>query len=160
MLALSLPYQLDWTVGLGYMVVYSSHSKPLKTVTYRDVEGNEAYCAPLTVLSNTNQNVIEHLLGNMSIELISATPSTVTLRLTKSHPPVALADFANHKTFWLYDALDGNPDPDDPGNGNKRIINLAPGTYTLGAITTYYYVIPPVPHAFPSSSFSMVIRVQ
>lgn len=158
--SLSIPYILPWTVGLGYMIVYSDLSQVNRSITVKDTAGNEAFCAPLNILDNVTQGVIEKLQGDISVEVVSSGVSSIRLRLTRTHPAIVLGDFATCRMRWLYDALRGKPDPDDPTNANKTILELGPGTYTLGVITTYYFTLVTPNHAFPSSASSMVIRIK
>lgn len=156
--ATSIPYHLPWTVGLGYMLVWSELSNPVVTPTFRDNQGNEAYCAPLTLLDNVDMAVvIDRLIGDISIDVVATSQWTITLRLTRSHTPIVLADFADHTMQWLGVAATGSPDPDDPGNPDKTMLYLTAGTYTLGLKTNYFF--PGGVPVFPSSAFTMVISV-
>ncbi len=158
--ALSVPYVLPWTAGLGYMIVYSDLSQVNRSITVKDTAGNEAFCAPVNILDNVTQDVIEKLQGDISVEVVSSGVSSIRLRLTRTHAAIVLGDFATRRMRWLYDALRGTPDPDDPTNANKTILELGPGTYTLGIITTYYFTLVTPNHAFPSSASSMVIHIK
>jgi hypothetical protein len=158
MTAKTLAYKPVWTVGIGYMIVWSDLTDATKTATFKDIEGNEAYCAPLTVLDNSSMGVIEHLMGDIAIELISASTTRVYLRLTRSHPDILLSNFHEHSMEWLAAAATGTPDPADPANPDKTIIALGIGTHTIGMRTRYYY--PGGTVEYPSSAFTMVLKVQ
>jgi hypothetical protein len=154
---ITIPYKLIWTVGFGYMIVWSDLAQPVVTATFRDIEGNQAYSAPVTVLDNLTMNVVGHLIGTISVDVVSATPSVLTLRLTRSHPPISLTNFSTHTMNWLEGALIGLPDPLDPGNPDKTIISLGPGVHTIGLQTDYFY--PGGSTQYPSSAFTMVLEV-
>jgi len=156
--ATTIPYHLPWTVGLGYMQVWSDMTAPVVTPTFRDNEGNEAYYAPLTILDNVDMGVVvARYIGDISIDVLSTSQASMTLRLTRTHPPIALADYAEHTMEWLGAAAAGAADPEAPGNPNKVILTLAAGTYTLGVKTTYFF--PGGDPAYPPSAFTMVIAI-
>lgn len=155
--AISIPYRLLWTVGLGYMMVWSDLTSPIVTGTYEDVEGNKAFYAPLTILDNATHTVIEHLIGDLSVELVSATASLATFRLIRSHVPIVLANFREHTIDWLEAAAAGVPDPLDPTNPDTTIITLGAGVHTIGIKTTYYF--PGGTPAYPASAFTLAIKV-
>lgn len=159
MSAKSIPCKLPWSVGLGYLLVWSDPGRSVVTATFRDVEGNEAYSAPLTILDNLSQDIQEHLIGEIALEILSATPASVRLRLTRSHPPIGLLNFRDYEMEWLGVASDGEPDTDDPENSDKTIILLGAGVHTLGLKTTYYYPLSTPPSPYPSSAFTMTIKV-
>jgi hypothetical protein len=152
----SIPYKLNWTVGLGYMMVWSDPGDPVKTVTFKDIAGNEAYVSPIIILDNTTQDVVEQLIGDVAIDVVAASAEAVTIRLTRSHPPIFLGDYSNYSMEWLGDTATGTPDPYDPTNANKIVMTLSPGNYTLGVQTTYEY---PGVTVYPPSAFTMVINV-
>lgn len=158
MTAKTLPYKPLWTMGIGYMIVWSDLSAAVRTVTFRDIEGNDAFCAPLTVLDNSSMAVIEQMIGDIDIEFISASTTRIYLRLTRSHPDILLSNFHDHEMEWTAAATTGTPDPADPTNTDKTIIALAAGTHTIGMRTRYYY--PGGTLEYPSSAFTMVLKVQ
>lgn len=149
-------YKPHWTEGLGYMMVWSDPALLVKTVTFKDITGNEAYVSPTVVLDNISQNVMAYLVADLSLEVVTSSPGLATIRITRSHAPIGLADFSHHTMEWLDDAVGGTPDPDDPADPDKRILVLAAGNYTLGVKTSYEYVGVTV---YPSSAFTMVINV-
>jgi len=155
---ISIPYRPVWSAGYGYMLVWSDIEAPVVTATYRDIEGNEAYSAPLVALDNITMGVVELFMGDIAVEFVSATSASISLRLTRSHPPIFLANFAHHTMEWLEQATMGTPDPLDPLNANKTIITLGAGAHIVGLKTTYYF--PSGTPAYPSSAFTMVIQVQ
>lgn len=156
--ATTIPYHLSWTVGLGYMQVWSDLAAHVITPTFRDNQDNEAYYAPLTLLDNVDMGiVIARYIGDIDIEVISSSPASMTLRLTRTHPPITLADYAEHTMEWLETATEGTADPEDPGNPNKRILTLTAGIYRLGVKTNYFF--PGGDPAYPPSAFTMVIAI-
>jgi hypothetical protein len=155
----SIPYILPWTVGLGYMLVWSDVDTSNVTALFRDIEGNTAYCAPVTVLDNSSQAVIEYFVGDIEIELVSATVNAVELRLTRSHPAIGLLNFQNYTMDWLEAAAGGVPDLADPTNPDKIILSLTAGVHTIGLRTNYVNVSGTLPHLYPSSACTMVVSV-
>ncbi|MBE2289356.1 MAG: hypothetical protein IAE95_07360 [Chitinophagaceae bacterium] len=153
-----IPYKLPWTVGFGYMIVWSDLSAPITTATYGDIAGNTAYVAPVTVFDNTSNTVVAHLLGDIRIELVSSTNTNATLRLIRQHPPIALTNFSEYSMEWLGVASGGVPDPSDPENPDKTLVTLNAGLHTLGLKTTYMNTAAGV--IYPSSAFTMVITVE
>ncbi len=159
MSALSIPYILPWSVGFGYMIVWSDLTQPIVTTTFKDSEGNEAYAAPMTVLDNISQVVIEQFMGDIDVEIVAATNSSIILRLTRSHPPVSLTNFRNVSMEWLGEAVSSDPDPSDPENPDKCVVSLGAGTHTIGLKTRYVIEGSSSPAAYPASAFTMVIKV-
>lgn len=156
--ATTIPYRLPWTVGLGYMQVWSNMMAPVITPTFRDNLGNEAYYAPLTLIDNVDMGVvIARYVSDINIDVISSSPTSMILRLTRTHPPITLADYADHTMTWLGAAATGTEDPEDPGNPNKTILTLTTGIYTLGVKTAYFF--PGGDPEFPPSAFTMVISI-
>ena len=154
----SISTKLNWSVGLGYMMVWSDLSSLIKTVTFKDVKGNEAFIAPIIILDNLTQGVVEYLIGDILIETVSASPDAVTIRITRLHNTISLSDFSHHTMEWLGIALTcGTPDPDDPTNADKKIFTLTAGNYTIGVKTTYEQ---PGVGVYPPSAFTMVFNVQ
>lgn len=153
-------YKLPWTEGFGYMLIWSSLETGAPSIAVQDTSGNEGYYAPLYLLDNTSQALVATLIGDLQIEVVSASSASVTIRVTRSHAPISLLNFAEHTMEWLFDATGGMPDPEDPENTDKIILTLEPGNYSLGLRTTYYYPMT-TPHlAYPSSQRSMVISIQ
>ncbi|MBL7693061.1 MAG: hypothetical protein JNM41_15815 [Flavipsychrobacter sp.] len=155
---ISIPYKLPWTVGFGYMIVWSDLGAPITTATYSDIAGNTAYVAPVTVFDNTSNTVVEHLLGDISVELVSSTNTNVTLRFIRQHPPIVLTNFSTYSMEWLGVASAGIPDPSDPANPDKTVVTLNAGVHTLGLKTTYMNTAAGV--TYPASAFTMVITVE
>jgi hypothetical protein len=156
MTAKSIPYQLAWTVGFGYMMVWSPPAAPISTATFKDVEGNIAIVSPLIILNNVSQDLILYLIADIDVEVISSTSSDITLRLVRHHAPSYVPDFNNFTMSWLEAALDAIPDPADPSNDDVRILTVFPGNYTIGVETSYQHAFG---YVFPSSTFTMVINV-
>jgi hypothetical protein len=150
-----IPYKIPWVIFRGYMMIWSDLGVSERTATFADVEGNRAYASPLIVLNNDTQALVEFLVADMVVELVSAGHNTVKLRLIRSHASVAHTDFISHVMTWLHDAVGGSPDPMDPGNADKTVVTLSRGTYTFGVGTVYYNVLFP----YPASAFSMVVEI-
>jgi hypothetical protein len=150
-----LPYTIGWVAGRGLMMIWSDLTAPVKSATFVDSKGHEAFCAPVILLSNVAQNVLEYLIADISADIVSATGTAVTLRLTRRHSPIGLLDFVTHSMSWMYDATSGYPDPLDPGNTDKTILVLTRGTYKFGVATVYTNA----GTAYPPSAFSMVVEI-
>jgi hypothetical protein len=159
MTALSIPYRLAWTIGNGYMMVWSDLAPSIKTATFRDIEGNTAYAAPLFLLDNLTEVLIEYYMADIEMEVISVSTSSAVVRLTRSHPPVSIADYSDLHMSWIGEATSGTPDPDDPTNADKIILTLDAGTHTVGIKTSYQAIYSGVPVIWPPSAFTMVIGV-
>jgi len=156
---MSIPYVLPWTVGFGYMLVWSELSTLPVSCTFKDIEGNMAYAAPLTLLDNTSHTVMEDFIGDVVVEKISATIDGVTLRLTRYHAEIESVNMQDYSMEWLGVAVAGIPDPEDPLNEDIRLVTLASGVHTMGVKTTYYFPYTTPPHPYPSSARTMVIKV-
>jgi hypothetical protein len=169
-----IPYHLAWNASMGfaYRFVWNPPPALVKTVTFRDIEGNEAYISPVFAFDTAfaAQACIQYAVGNISAEVITATDTVATLRVFRSHPPIIWGGGVGvpPDTFlvtgqeWLGDAIGGIPDPDDPGNPDKVIITVPAGRYTVGVKTNYKWTdssTPPGGVAFPSSFRTMVIEV-
>jgi hypothetical protein len=148
-------YRLLWVTGRGFMLAWSDMGPGIKTLTFEDVRGNQAYAAPLIVLDNTTQIVEEYLIAALLVEVVSVTHNTATLRLTRSQPPVAHMDFLVHTMSWLNDAAGGTADPLDPGNPDKTILVLPRGTYTFGVGTLYHNGST----TYPASAVTEVVEI-
>ena len=159
MTAMSIPYKPTWISGSGYMMIWSDLTQSKKTVTFKDVAGNTAYVSPVILLDNASQNVIAYLLGGLLIESISATATSLVVRITRQHAPVSILDFTDFAMGWLEEATGGTPDPADPGNPDKIILTLGAGNHTIGVKTSYHGINAGVPFFFPTSAFTMVIGV-
>lgn len=156
---LSIPYEIAWVDHRDEMMVWSDIEEDPQTATFEDVEGNKAICAPVIIMNATANAVLDYMLASIRIDVVSATPETITLRLTKIHAAPYLAVFDTIIMDWLNDANVGSPDPADPTNVDKTIITLGIGTYTFGVKTNYTYTLPVPDVVFPPSVFTMVIRV-
>lgn len=156
--ARSVPFRIPWMPGTGNTMVWSDLANPDTTVKFIDSTGNKVYVAPVILFDYTSQNVYKYLMGDITIEAIAITESSVRLRLTKSHTPLTtdVADFY-HVDFIGIDLLPYGPtiDPDDPTNADKVILELPPGVYTFGVRTIYNKggVF------LPSSAFTQVIEI-
>jgi hypothetical protein len=153
--ALLLAYSLDWVVGRGFMLAWSDMAMSVKTATFIDINGNEAYASPLIALDNITQTVVEYMIANLDVELVSASHGMATLRLTRSHNPVAHSDFVTQVMSWIEDAAGGSPDPLDPTNPDKTILVLPRGKYTFGVSTLYINAAT----IYPASAFTEVVEI-
>ena len=149
-------YKLLWVVGTGHLLVWDSGMEGANTFTFRDVIGNEAEFSPFFVLNDAGQDVIAFMIPDINLEFLSSTASTCTVRITRSHPSSAYAEYATHNMYWTLDAIGGYADPDDPLNPDKRIL-VFPGSgfYKLGVKTAYTYLS----YTWPASNMSMIIEV-
>jgi hypothetical protein len=153
----SISYKVNWTEGFGYLMVWSDLGATTRTATFRDMTGNEAFVAPVLVFDNLSQDLIMYLIADILVEVVTASSDIITLRLTRSHAPIFLADFSHHTMSWINDTgAVLEPDPLDPTNADKAILSLATGTYVIGVQTDY--VLPGVA-TYPPSAFTMVIRI-
>lgn len=153
-----IPYQLPYTAE-GEMLVWSDLTTAVNTATFKDVEANRAYTAPLIRLNATTNTVDDYMLANILVELVSSTPEMAVIRLTRSHPTPASTLFGQQAMTWLNDAVGGTPDPLDPTNPDKTILILSAGTYTFG-VKTIYTGSTGLGFTFPMpSAFTMVVSV-
>jgi hypothetical protein len=153
----SVTYRVNWGEGFGYMMVWSDMAVPITTATFRDMAGNQALVAPVLVFDNLSQDLIMYLIADIMVETVMATSDVVTIRLTRSHSSILLADFAHHSMNWINDTgATLEPDPLDPTNPDKALVSLALGIYTVGVQTDYEL---PGIATYPPSTFTMVIRV-
>jgi len=156
---LSIPYVLPWSVGFGYMLVWSSLVATPVSCTFKDIDGNMAYAAPLTLLDNTSHTVIEDFIGDIEVEKVSASVAGVTLRLTRMHAAIATVNMRDYSMVWLGAAAFGIPDPEDPLNDDIILVTLEIGVHTIGIETIYYFPFTTPPYPYPSSARTMVIKV-
>lgn len=159
MSSLSIPYVLPWTVGLGYMLVWSSLATMPVSCTFKDIDGNMAYAAPLTLLDNTSHTVIEDFIGDIEVEKVSASVAGVTLRLTRTHAAITTVNMRDYSMVWLGAAADGIPDPEDPLNEDIILVTLGIGVHTIGIETIYYFPFTTPHYPYPSSARTMAIKV-
>jgi hypothetical protein len=151
----SLHYSLGWSLGRGFMMIWNDLNVTNKSVTFVDIKGNEAYCAPLIILDNVTQIVRQYLIADLSVEFISTTHDRATIRLTRFHLSISYVDWVTHVMTWTHDAAGGTPDPLDPGNPDKTILTLPRGTYTFGVSTVYINVA----FSYPPSAFTEVVEI-
>jgi len=157
--ALSIPYNLTWTTGFGYMMVWSDLTQPYPTVTIKDTDDNIAHSSPLIVLDNLTQDVVEYLIADLVVEKISGTPASAVVRITRTHYTPIITDFAGYSMEWTDAATDGIPDPADPANPDKIMLTLEAGKHTIGVRTNYHVNFLGTDVYFPSSELTMVVGV-
>jgi hypothetical protein len=154
-------WRVDWNhppQGFGYLLVWSDVTTSTPTITYKDVNNNVAYVSPLLIIDNLSQDLIQYMLADVVIETVSATAEQVVVRVTRSHPPIFLADFSDHTMSWkgtmapfLMD------DPDNPGNPDIQIATLPAGKYTIGVRTVY--TLTSISVTYPPSEFTAVVEI-
>jgi hypothetical protein len=149
-----LTYKIVWSHA-DYELVWGSAIAPV------DSSGNYASVIPVIILDQTTETVLEFLVPQLDIDLVTATPASVTLRITRSHPAVnpSLGDasITGVTMSWGSVASGGTPDPMDPTNPDKVIVTLTPGIYRIGL--TAAYTTPPAPIALPTSQTEMIIQI-
>lgn len=139
------------------LLVWSDLTADDVTQKYKDVANNTAVVAPLLVISHTAQELVHYLLPDITAEVVSATGSLVTVRLTKTHVAIGDGNFVLNGMDWTDDALGGTADPADPGNADKTIVVLSAGTYVFGVKAHYYRPVLDVD--YPDSMMQVVIEV-
>lgn len=137
-------------------VYWNDLEAPILTITFKDINGNQAEICPVIFVNDTYTSG-EYLLGALTIALVEQEETYVKLRVTKSHAAITTTNVALGGMFWLHDALGGTPDPLDPTNENKTILTLATGNYKMGVLTTYTTTGGALD--WPKSRFTMVINV-
>jgi len=152
----SIEYHIPYAAGHTDCIVWSDLGSSPYTVTFADVNGNEAYAAPLVFLHTNTQHVDAFLIPELTVAVVSSTPSECTLRLTRSHPSLQ-APITSVAMAWLYAGVGGTADPLDPTNADKTIVVLGPGLHTLGVSAQYTDSGDGV--GFPASAMSMVVEI-
>ncbi|MCD6011634.1 MAG: hypothetical protein K0Q79_1496 [Flavipsychrobacter sp.] len=149
-------YIMLWVGLAGHFLVWDAGLGGASTFTFRDVYGNEAMHSPFLILDDASQDAIGYMIADLDMEVVSATDTTCTVRLTRSHLSSAYPEYATHSMVWLLGAMGSSPDPLDPANPDKRILTFpGPGRYTIGVGTNYTYLT----YTWPPSRMTMVIEV-
>jgi hypothetical protein len=149
-------YTMLWVGGTGHLFAWDAFTGGINTLTFRDVNGNEAVHSPFLILDDVSQNAIGYMIADLHMDVLSATATTCTIRLTRSHSSSTYPEYANHSMTWLDSAIGGMPDPADPANPDKKILVFpTAGIFTLGVATTYTHL----GYTWPSSKMTMVIEI-
>jgi hypothetical protein len=144
MTAKSIPFSGTVTsVSGGIMLVWQQeddiYHAGIATV-WEDVHGNAATQCPFFILAANTNTVLGYKQCNITATQVSATSSTVTIRLTRT-PDIGSPTFSPALTptmSWLNTATLGSPDPLDPTNPNKTIITVGAGVYSVGVLAKYF----------------------
>lgn len=155
-----IPYSIPWVAGHGMMMCWDANPTPVKTVTFKDVAGNEAYYSPLVVLQADANIVKACLVPDLLVEVVSSTDTEATIRLTRSHSLLPLPDLSSYNDIalsWIYAGTAGIPDPADPSNPDKIILVRTIGNHTFGVKATYRNSALLI--SYPASQFTMVVNI-
>jgi hypothetical protein len=147
-------WAIPWIPGTGKMFVWGGNTAGIDTITFADINGNEARYSPLVALEQNSQVIDDYLIADIKMELLSSTATDATIRVTRKHAATTGIPFAVTMN-WLDDANGGTADPADPSNTNKTIVVLPVGLHSLGVSTSYVFNA----FSYPSSYLTMVIEV-
>ena len=106
-----------------------------------DTMGNQSWALPFVLLDPTDNTIIAYLVPDVDISVISTSPTSMTLRFSATPPSSGGAFTINSMTF-SGSAISGGtsqrPDPSDPTNPNKWLMDYAAGTYNIKVDALYY----------------------
>jgi len=126
------------------------------SVTFKDINGNSAECAPVIIMQSTVAGIGEFWIGDIVAEVIGITGSEVNIRITRIS--TGSSSGIGQVMTWFYDAVGGTPDPSDPTNPDKTIVSLPAGYYTFGVQVSY--TLTAISFTYPAKSmFSIAIQV-
>lgn len=122
-------------IGGEQVVFYSKDMAARAIALFQDVEGNRAVYAPFLIYDVDTTTLIE-MVGTIAIEVLSATSSAVTVRLTPGHSGT-LAGWSV-VAQELYELVDGMPVAlTGETDGDSLIVELAAGAHEIGINTLY-----------------------
>ena len=156
-----IQYHITFAAGTEDMLIWSDltgtggMSGSGGTATFIDSESNEAIVAPFVILDHGSQNVIDYLIADISIEVVSSSSSAVVLKLTRHHNPASSPLVVAISMYWLEVADGGVPDALDP---NVTVVTLAPGNHTLG-VGADYTIADYEGETVVTSKITMVIKI-
>lgn len=152
--------EVSWDIPYGSptsrMLVYSD-ATVFETLAFQDVDSSpQASFSPLMILDTTAQTILNFLIAGIDAEYVGQTGSMAVIRLTRSHASFSNVDISSHAMSWIGTG-GGYPDPLDPTNPDKIMLNLLVGKTTVGVSTTYSRLA--LPHNFPQSRITMVLEI-
>jgi hypothetical protein len=155
-------WDIPWSnpaLGYVYLLVWSDVALGDNTTTvYKDVNGNQAHVAPLLIIDNLTQNLIQYMLASVTSEVLSATGTHTTVRITRYHADAIVADFADMEMEWIGNMAGALvEDPANAGNVDIRLAVLPAGTHIIGVRTAYAF--PDEGVTWPPSEFTAVLEV-
>ncbi len=146
----NIPYSLA-----DFLVIWNA-GHTINSVTFKDITGNKAICAPVIIFQATEAAIHNYWIGDITVEFISSDGEYATLLLVRSSTGASSGISQNME--WLYDAIGGTPDPLDPTNPDLTMVRLRAGKYHFGVEVTY--ILSVVPFTYPSKSiFSIAVEV-
>ncbi len=146
----NIPYSMA-----DYLVIWNA-GHTINSVTFKDIMGNKAICAPVIIMQSTEADIYNYWIGDLTVEFISTDGEYATLLLVRSSMGASSGIIQN--MVWLYDAIGGTPDPLDPTNPDLTYIRLRAGKYHFGVEVTYTLSV--IPLTYPSKSiFSIAVEV-
>lgn len=154
------------TVDIIYRPVYSipdysmSWWEPIDGIRFEDSDGNRANIYPIVLMAKVSNTLVWYLCPELAVEFVSTDGYTCTVRVTKSHvTPSGTpgSDFATYSTHFTDYVTGAYADPADPLNGNKIMLDLPAGKYTLGVQAVYYNA--GADRYFPATGIQCVIEI-
>ncbi len=146
----NIPYSLA-----DYLVIWNA-GHTIDTVTYKDIRGNKAICAPVVIMEGTEAAIHSFWIGDLTAEFISSDGEYATILLVRSS--TGASSGISQSMRWLYDAIGGTPDPSDPTNPDLTVVRLRAGKYHFGVEVTYE--LSSISFRYPSKSiFSIAVEV-
>lgn len=153
---LDLDYQVPFSVTSYDMLLFSAVSD--QTIRFEDILGNQASFSPLIILHGNSNTVKDCAIAECLFELVYATGSLSTVRLSRSHAATTSARITSKSMSWnIPSGFATRPDPADPLNNDVILVDLPAGNHTLGVTTVYSSSF--WSGNFPASKLSFVVRV-